>query len=30
MLWLTDPETGESFTVVPGGEAEPREGEPPA
>lgn len=29
MLWLTDPETGESFTVVAGGEPTSREGEPP-
>jgi ABC-type sugar transport system permease subunit len=30
MLWLTDPNTSEVFTVTPGGEPIPREGEPPA
>lgn len=29
MLWMTDPATGEHFTVTPGGEPVPREGEPP-
>ncbi len=28
-LWLTDPATGEAFTVTPGGEPVPQEGEPP-
>ncbi len=30
MLWMTDPNTGEHFTVNPGGEPVLREGEPPA
>jgi ABC-type sugar transport system permease subunit len=30
LLWLTDPNTGESFTVTSDGEPVPREGEPPA
>ncbi len=30
MLWLTDPNSGESFTVTPGGEPVVRTGEPPA
>jgi ABC-type sugar transport system permease subunit len=30
LLWMTDPATGESFTVTPGGEPVEREGEPPA
>ena len=29
MLWMTDPATGEHFTVTPGGEPVPREGEAP-
>jgi len=28
MLWMTDPDTGEAFTVTPGGEPVPQEGEP--
>lgn len=28
LLWMTDPDTGEAFTVTPGGEPVPREGEP--
>ena len=30
LLWMTDPATGETFTVAPGTEPVPREGEPPA
>ncbi len=29
LLWLTDPNTGDQFTVTPGGEPVPREGEAP-
>ena len=29
LLWMTDPNTGEVFTVTPGGERVTREGEPP-
>jgi ABC-type sugar transport system permease subunit len=29
MLWMTDPDTRESFTVTPGGEPVPRKGRPP-
>jgi ABC-type sugar transport system permease subunit len=29
MLWMVDPDTGETFTVTPGEEPVPREGEPP-
>ncbi len=30
LLWMTDPNTGEKFTVIAGGEPVPQEGEPPA